>query len=665
MRQKKVILTRSPENLTSKLPESIRLYINSPSENREIGDKLIYTDGAIPFLITTYNNAITKNINQDFSDFYTQIVVNKEKVSKEYILKNFWVYRIGDYSNQVLSPGFSEIFPLCFYNDGTKKGYKLPQDKILIIRNYTTKEVFVFLKKVGITPPSLNIIVDFKNESSLRNSQTFILTRENGKFSFNMKDKNINSLDEINLFVREGTTDFLIQNSEYFFNISTPNFAKKDSSEFVSQQKEYFNFIQNKNTSLTKNFHDIDIIINDNFKNINQLILKNIRRNTSYYFERYQNLRNIEFNNDLINFSIYKYDTTQVACTRLIPGINFYIDSTKKISINGANDSDIFEVIIRTDNDNILSIGFQVPVDNNEYYFSIKKALHENYVAKWNINLPFTENDLNNTTRVFIFKNGLLDSFLDRSAYTNGGIYEYLLESIDYKDNDNSDIPTDDNTVSLLTTSNTFDTFNKYQITTDPYLNTFEQVGTADFSPQEVYLYEKSLGFKIDDDEPYVDNTLGVIEIQGITDPYPSFLSGVEDYYETIQKNNNDDENILLKDFRNASNIQAIETQISNLKKNYSDIIGNSTIPYSNYTAGGTVVAGRFLFLILKGTNGNKFDLVYKKTDNSVIKKEYNCTFNNDLYISIPFFLDTFKNETTSINFEITRGTVSEYYIFR
>ena len=75
MKQKRIILTRNPENQTSKLPESIRLYINSPTENKQFGDKLTYMDGAIPFLVTFFEGPTGGNV--DFVEM-RDIVINKK-----------------------------------------------------------------------------------------------------------------------------------------------------------------------------------------------------------------------------------------------------------------------------------------------------------------------------------------------------------------------------------------------------------------------------------------------------------------------------------------------------------------------------------------------------------------------------------------------------------
>jgi hypothetical protein len=712
MKQKRIVLTRSPENQTSKLPESIRLYINSPTENKEFGDKLTYMDGAIPFLVTFFEGP-ARSINTDFIEINDIINNKKKKLSKEYILRNYWVYRIGDYGSQSLSAGFTDLLPICFFKTGENAGYKLPQDKIATFRNYTTKETFVIIrKKLGETVgPVLDVIIDFKRNDKLKNLQSYIINRINGKFVFNLDDKNISSIEEIDLFVREGVNEFKLTNSEYFFNIEAFEYAKTSGSEFISQQQKYFDFIQNapysipasqmkigsryqilenSNTDFTsvgassnnigekfiatgiptgtnqvrevlKGYHNLVITLNDNLKNINQIILRGTREYREYFFSQYSEIRNVEFNN-VLPLSVYRYNSSLERSVRLIPGIDFYLDSAKKLFIKNALNSDLFEVILRTIEEPSLSVVFSVPFGTSRSFF-LRKRLYDNNVAKWNVILPGTIDSLNKTTRVYIFKNGLLDSFLSRTDFTVG-TYEYVVESMEYDENA---VPTNDvNTVVFITSNETFNTFNKYQITTDPYLNTYGQFTGSNFNTQEVYLYDKNMNFKIEPEEPFIEENSGTIKIQDITDFYPSFLSEIETNYDEFQNLFDDGKNKIIFTLHENTKVQTIETEISKLKNNFKAIFQNGAQTFIPYT--GETALDSFLFLVFTGTNGSKFNIVFTGSSGNIIKKEYGCEIVDNLYISIPFFLDTLSDsnvESVRFRLEMISGSSVSYCIFR
>jgi hypothetical protein len=212
----------------------------------------------------------------------------------------------------------------------------------------------------------------------------------------------------------------------------------------------------------------------------------------------------------------------------------------------------------------------------------------------------------------------------------------------------------------------------KYQITTDPEFKTYG--GVRESNIQEVYLYDKGQNFKLDDLEPYIEDEstfhsgtnerlTTVLLVQSIEDPYPSLLPTVRDNYEDFQVVFENNKTKLTKTLHDNTYIQSIETQISQLKKNFNAILENSEITYSEYLS--EVSAGQFMFLVLTGISGEHFTLAYKH-ESAIIKKEYNCTFDsNGRYISIPFFFKTFDNSKATISFEILEGTVEEYHIYK
>jgi hypothetical protein len=199
---------------------------------------------------------------------------------------------------------------------------------------------------------------------------------------------------------------------------------------------------------------------------------------------------------------------------------------------------------------------------------------------------------------------------------------------------------------------------------TDPYYTTYGENSISNTEVQEVYLYDTDLGFVLTDKEPFVTNSNGSITIQDIEDPYPTHLQNIIDSYEEYQE-----EGKLIDLLHNNGKVQNIETQISQLKKNYLSIINNSTLSYTDYTSGITSPS-QYLFLIIKGPANNKFDITFRDTTGKIIKREYNCTFNNQgLYISLPFSFDTFSNAHQRLSFDILRHNsptdIIQFYEFR
>lgn len=252
MRQKKIILDNlTPENSASKLPVYLTFYRNAIDRKDHKGDTLMYKDGSIPFFLETRKvNTITPD---DFKELESRSISLGMKISKKSLLETYYVYRIPDFGHQSLSPGFDDFSYQCYDN----QGYKLSETLIAVIRNYTSKEGFLLIKKDRLKDLNheIHVIIDFKkaDRNKLGSSNALKLIRnENGKFVFNMSHKSdsgrldtrIDTLDTIEFFVKEGTTEYRLNNSEYMFNIEGVNFASDNGSEFVSEQGTYFNYIQ-------------------------------------------------------------------------------------------------------------------------------------------------------------------------------------------------------------------------------------------------------------------------------------------------------------------------------------------------------------------------------------------------------------------------------------
>ena len=118
-------------------------------------------------------------------------------------------------------------------------------------------------------------------------------------------------------------------------------------------------------------------------------------------------------------------------------------------------------------------------------------------------------------------------------------ISEYIIEDITWNENKTTDISEITNTPSIIIESTlAFDNFNKYQISTDPYFNTYGET-SSNISVQEVYLYDTALNFVLHDDEPYItDSSTGGdvgISIQGIAEFYSAHLNSIKSNYTEFQ----------------------------------------------------------------------------------------------------------------------------------
>lgn len=112
-----------------------------------------------PGTIGNYNYAFTievpnissSEMSPNFYNLWNTLSTDKSpKISKHELFNRFLVFKIPDYGNQTLSLGMLDFIPFCYY-----KGYKIGQDKIGMIRSFTTKEVYLLLDKADTENKSL------------------------------------------------------------------------------------------------------------------------------------------------------------------------------------------------------------------------------------------------------------------------------------------------------------------------------------------------------------------------------------------------------------------------------------------------------------------------------------------------------------------------------
>jgi hypothetical protein len=640
--------------------------------NSSEGNLLRYKDGAIPFFIK-----ISDYANNEFVLDLKQNVEGSVRVAKGFVFDKFTVYELSDYGYQSLSPTFEDVTFFLFKTTG----YKLAEKDVVLIKNFTMKKAFALIPKTiyandinGYAEPSHKIIRD-KNFLTTNNKLNFT----NNISIFSLSDYKLNGVDNIELYIKEQNSETYqyLPRSQYTFNITKDeNLTKNISHKFIEKQGTYF-FDRSKNensldTEKTYSHYKVELM-NDLLATSSEIYITSNEYYKEFYYGGITFQRRIDIQQNLDNypnFDVYKEELAGLV--KLIQGIDYNVTDNNIIGFSSSlSDNDVVEVYLKKDPK--IHIAFET-VSNYSGPFSPQKALYDNYIAKWNI-VPAS-------SFVSVFENGLYKGDHTHTIAASKK-YEYAIEDAIYNEN-LSTPPTGNTNVILLNYSSygnetndkflTTDQINikKYQITTDP--GYIAKGSEKESNTQEVYLYDKGENFNIDTLEPYIEDEstfdsetnerlTTVLLVQSIEDPYPSLLPTIIDNYEDFQVVFEGGKTKLTKTLHDNLYVQAIETQISQLKKNYKAILENSNVEYLSYSQ--NVNAGQFLFLVLKGTANTKFTLVYKDGLN-IVKKEYNCTLDsNGIYISIPFFFNTFTNSRSTISFEIEKGTVNEYHIYK
>jgi len=641
---KRIILKQvSPENSSSSsFPVFVRFY----NSERNL---LAYKDGAVPFFLKTYefpNNESIIQVNNNFAE--------NRRVSRDFLFQSFFIYRITNFGNQALSPFFEDFFPLVF----NQLGYKVAQRDVMMIKSYTSKEAFILIPKTrvnleGQSDFRLNLILEFKDQINKAENRVTI-NRTGNVFRFKLKDVNVNSLEDIKVFANGQE----IRNSEYFLSFPREGFPSDgNDNTFIAKQEDYFQDLIT-NSQQDKVLPNIEITLDENLK-ANQIQVSSKQHDADYYYRSYQVLQTSAI--EAIFCRCFIGDVFRQGAngfmTQLIPGVDFYVTATGRINIAGAVSNDIFEVYIQKDRKQKLIIPFSTS-SSYSTGFNIKSALYHSNIVNWDINL--------NETNITIFEDGLLKgfSFLGQSSYTEYNFlpskrYNYKLDDISFTGNVSS-IPAENTNVTLLRSTETFNTFNNNTIVMDPYLNTFGESKGVDYSVQEAFLYYQNLNFKTDVLEPRIlqNNTPGATKykINDVADPY------LETAFETIKDDLLDvQESDLSNLLRESSNVQAIENSVMMLKRNFKNIYNNSSLSFTNLQNNIKISSPDFLFLVIKDKTGT-FDITYY-LNNVIVKKEYSCEITDSIYISVPYFnFDSFKVTSTFDSGSVVDG---QYSIFK
>jgi hypothetical protein len=603
---------------------------------------LRYKDGAIPFFINISSAATDPSIAAINGE-----ISSNRRLAKGYIFEKFNVYEISDYGYQSLSPTFDDVLVLV-YDD---EGYKVPQKDVVLIKNFTNKKSYVLIPKI-LNGDTVSIIVEPSSPITKTFNLGTAISSDNGSFTFAMDAKSIDNLSDIEVYIEDNSVKYIIPNSDYFITKTINPLETNSNKTFIQKQETYFQQKQS-NFSIagdSKVYPSNTITISTDIAGTG----KNFFISSKEYYTQsfYGGFSGSTFSNAGIKKEIsYDVYIAEVSgkMKKLILGIDYYIndDEIRFVSIT----SGTIDVIAKKDEK--LFIPFST---GSSFTFTPQRALYDNYIAKWNID--------ETSSFVTIYENGLLKGDHTYTLQVSKDKYEYVIEDIVFDANGSA--PTANSGITLLISDITYDVpeIEKYQITTDPNFNTYG--GDRESNTQEVYLYNKGESFNINTLEPHVELDAGKLKVQSFTDPYITSLQAVSDLYKAIQVPASGKGKVA-NDLDESLKIVSIESNIAQLKKNFKAILSNSSVDYEDYTAE-ILNAGRFLFLVVKGTSDQRFNIIYKQ-GTTIVKKEYGCTIKDGVYISIPFFFDTFvTGGKSTIDFEIEPiGTLTspQYHIFK
>jgi hypothetical protein len=358
---KKLLLSeQSPiTKANSKFPIFARFY-NSQ------GNLLQYKDGAIPFFVK-----LESGFSNDFFVTINKNITTRRRLSKEYIFENSYVYEINDFGANALSASLEDFVPFCYRS---VDGYKVKQRDIVLIKNFTNKTTYILIPKnvflEADTNFNLDIIIEFRKQAN-RNTALTAINRVNGVFTINMKDLGLSSLDDLQLYY-ENNLNSIITASDYFFSTSKANFPTDGLNKtYITKQAEYFE-------KLTIGQNQLGVK-----EDIEVEILENLAINTIYALNR-QNLVDIQYKtqSSVLDLSILGNNIQlpdvygQQAngfMKKLIGGIDYYIDVNNRLLIPNDSTSTLFEVIIRKDRKEKLSLPFNFATEN---VFDLNEALY-------------------------------------------------------------------------------------------------------------------------------------------------------------------------------------------------------------------------------------------------------------------------------------------------
>lgn len=606
------------------------------------------------------------------------------KLSKHDLFKDFYVIKITDYSSTSRSIGSYEFLPLVFMkvNDNYEK---IPQNRVGLIKNFTSKEAFIIIDKgasnytfndlanlTNITEANDDFIVDiYFKRRTIKNPDNGDEKYQDG-YTVNSESKDGNSiiftitnnsidgkLSPIDLnrirFTYDGT--YLV-NSSVFAKIEVINSAGETIE--VNRQlttDDYFKFLYGSNyspvtfagyekpqnsfkikyTLLT----DLLPVSTDTDKNKFKIVLS---ENTPWYYQ-YTSKENVSFNK---NNAIYW--KTQYNLCRLLIG------DTKE------SNNALFEVFPAYDNyERFVDL---VGVTSEITDFDIHKYLLKQKVFNYD-SAGFLE----------IFNKHTDGSYV-KSAGT--AVKNDTFISFRFSNEYNDKIPDDKITAyggDIVSKENSVGTYLKDNITAnsfvkdgntcglfgDPVLNVISQENINIKSPTE---NRKNILYPLDGDNPRVQKVIGELEVRS----YKNDNGFINIGFATKENSANE-----LSDFRKETG-QTYSIAVNNIRAKHADVINGiydkfnrlqedistiktklkaripektkidyktaSTTDGITYTnSSGMYFTKYFIIKPSLDDPTEKFDIeITDLSGKNIIKREYGCTVENEgYYILVPY----------------------------
>ncbi len=613
-----------------------------------------------------------KNTNRNFVKLRNALNNLKSvKLSKHDLFKDFYVIKITDYSSTSRSIGSYEFLPLVFMkvNDNYEK---IPQNRVGLIKNFTSKEAFIIIDK-GSSAYTFNdlkdmtvdddFIVDiYFKRRTIKNSDNYtsiVESHDGNSIIFRITNNNVDGkLSPIDLnrirFTYDGT--YLI-NSSLFAKIEIINSA----GEIIELNRQltaddYFKFLYKSNykevnfaayqepantfrVKYTLLTNLLPINNNDNYKKFNIILSEN----TPWYYQ-YTSKGNVSFNK---NNAIYWKTANNLG--------KLLITDTPRDTDNNS----LFEVFPAYDNyERFVDVVNVQNTENKITNFDIHKYLLKQKVFNYDsdgfleifnyyadgIYVKSPDNTVNNNSFIsFRFSNEYNNTILDNTITPYGNeitsikISGYLVDNI-----------TADNFVKRVDTKDVC-----CGVFGDPVLNIISQNITSNTN---------NIIYPLDGDNERVQKIIGEEEIRSYNNngfinigfsTKENLSEELSDFRMSDDNENSVAVNMIRKKHAEAINalydkFNSLQTDISiiknKLKARMSGITFNKStddrLLYNNFST---------KYLLIKPISEvSSFDI--KITDSLggiVIKREYNCTLNSDgYYILLPYYIMT--NEPTN-----------------
>lgn len=220
------------------------------------------------------------------------------KFSKTELFNDFYIYKIPDYSNQALTPGFLDFIPFVMVGDDTNGYSKILQNHVAILRSYYTKQAYILIDKkasiAGIEPyttlSTINILFKFKRYYDYKKNI-------NGTINYQLENNETNTI-----LVYDEYRDVFAGN----LNIQTSSFTESDLKRisFACDNIKLHNnhIMQNLKLFLVeKNGNSEEIISLDEYAN-------KVERQSAETRDYYHILMNMLYDKDSINKISQKQD---------------------------------------------------------------------------------------------------------------------------------------------------------------------------------------------------------------------------------------------------------------------------------------------------------------------------------------------------------------------